>query len=243
MLLKTRVVRFRVWWVSVRGHRLGRPIPAVHQWRYRIAEKYKNTAVPLFSQCVAECLKSLLHCIFCCMGSFLHFHFLNYFWLMLDSFTLIFSVVELFLSLWLLSLLMLLLLHFVFIPDQASCWGTGSFWFLCWGFYSPHTSPTIGRSLPVGSHLVVIQWGSCSWPFCSNKCAIFIMQRFERLFLFILYSMERKWHPAHVDGCLRKSSVLVRSTKTNRRIFSDTIKGILHHFGQYIHFLSLPEGT
>lgn len=29
---------------------------------------------------------------FCCMCSFLHFHFLYYFWLMLDSFTLIFML-------------------------------------------------------------------------------------------------------------------------------------------------------
>lgn len=83
------------------------------------------------------------------------------------------------------------------------------------GFILPRTSPTIGRSLPVGSHLVVIQWGSCSWPFCSNKCAIFIMQRFERLFLFILYSAKGKWHAVHVDGCLEKSSILLRSTKRN----------------------------
>lgn len=106
---------------------------------------------------------------------------------------------------------------FFFIPDQWRCWGTGSFWFLCWGFSSPRTSPTIGRSLPVGSHLVVIQWGSCSWPFCSNKCAIFIMQRFERLFLFILYSMQGKWHHLSLIWWIFLGNLYhhLRSTKTS----------------------------
>lgn len=61
---RCEVVRFCVWWLMVRGHYLGHPITAVHKRRYRISENDKNTAIPLFSQCVAECLKSLFHRIF-----------------------------------------------------------------------------------------------------------------------------------------------------------------------------------
>lgn len=90
-------------------------------------------------------------------------------------------------------IIIVLLVAVVQVVIIALCFYSGSVetlgnrFFLCWEFRSPSASPTIG------SHLVVIQWGSCSWPFCSNKCAIFIMQCFERLFLFILYSVEEKW--------------------------------------------------
>lgn len=55
-------------------------------------------------------------------------------------------------------LLMLLLLHFVFLFQISGDVGEQFIFYFCAeGFILPRTSPTVGHSLPVGSHLVVIQ--------------------------------------------------------------------------------------
>lgn len=107
-----------------------------------------------------------------------------------------------------------LAVHVVVIPDQWKYWGIG-FDVCAEGFILLHASLTV---LPAGSHLIMIQWGSCSRPFCSNKCAILITRCFQS-FAFFLHSLEAVWHAADSSYMLNKPSYICTYKYTTLLLF------------------------